>query len=215
MVIIYSFLSVWPIRMNMHDILSAIDYIGTFVFAVTGATIAGKSDFDFFGMLFLAFLTAVGGGTVRDLIISETVFWTIDPVYLYIIFFSTLSTFFLMKFYERSAPLLFFLDSLGMGTFVVIGTHKTLLLNFNVETAFIMGTMSAVLGGILRSAYSREHSILYKKELYATVAGIASILFISMRKMDISMDVCVPIVIITSVAIRYASVKWKIQLPTI
>ena len=70
----------------MNEILTLIDYVGSFVFAITGATIGGKSNFGFFGMLFLAFLTAVGGGTVRDLIIGEPVFWSVNPIYLYIIF---------------------------------------------------------------------------------------------------------------------------------
>lgn len=199
----------------MNEILTLIDYVGSFVFAITGATIGGKSNFDFFGMLFLAFLTAVGGGTVRDLIIGEPVFWSVNPIYLYIIFISTLSTFFFMKVYERGSSLLFFLDSLGVGTYVVIGTHKALVLGYNSETAFIMGTISAVLGGILRSAYSKEHSILYKKELYATVAGAASLLFIIFYRLEISMDLSIPLVIIFAVALRYLAVRFKIQLPTI
>ncbi len=152
----------------MSEVFNIIDYVGTFVFAITGASIAASIKFDFFGMLFLAFLTAVGGGTVRDLIISEPVFWTQDPIYLYLIFVATFSTFFLKSFYEKQSSLLYFLDTLGVATFVVIGTQKTLLLNFNIETAFIMGTISAVLGGILRSAFSGEFSILSNRELYAT-----------------------------------------------
>ena len=111
----------------MSEVFNIIDYVGTFVFAITGASIAASIKFDFFGMLFLAFLTAVGGGTVRDLIISEPVFWTQDPIYLYLIFVATFSTFFLKSFYEKQSSLLYFLDTLGVATFVVIGTQKTLL----------------------------------------------------------------------------------------
>jgi len=108
------------------NLFNFIDYLGTFVFAVTGASIGGNSRFDFFGMLFLAFLTAVGGGTVRDLIISESVFWTLNPIYLYIILLGTISTFFMLNFYEKQKSVLLFLDTLGLGFFVVVGTQKLL-----------------------------------------------------------------------------------------
>lgn len=197
----------------MSEIFNYIDYVGTIVFAITGASIAGKAKFDFFGMLFLAFLTAVGGGTVRDLIVADKVFWTLNPLYLYIIFFSTLSTFFLLHFYEKQASLLLFLDTLGVGTFVVIGTNKTLSYGFNIETALIMGTISAVLGGILRSAFSKEFSILSNKELYATVAFMASLCFVITKSIGIDSNLCAVIAIIVTFILRYGSLKYKIELP--
>lgn len=198
----------------MSEIFNYIDYIGTLFFAITGASIAGKSKFDFFGMLFLAFLTAVGGGTVRDLIIGQAVFWTNNPIYLYLIFIATLSTLFLIKFYDKNTTLLMIFDTLGVGTFVIIGTHKALIHNFNAETALIMGTISAVLGGILRSAFSKEHSILANKELYATVAAVASLIFIALTKAKIEPNICALIVILATFLIRYFSLRYKIQLPS-
>lgn len=198
----------------MDEIFNYIDYIGTIVFAITGASIAGKSNFDFFGMLSLAFLTALGGGTVRDLIIGQPVYWTNNSIYLYLVFIATLSTFFQIKFYEKNKTLLMILDTLGVGTFVIIGTHKTLIHNFNAETALIMGTISAVLGGILRSAFSKEYSILANKELYATVAAISSLIFIALTKTKIEPNICALIVILATFIIRYLSLKLKIQLPS-
>ncbi len=199
----------------MSDIFIWIDYIGTFVFAVTGASIAGKAKFDFFGMLFLAFLTAVGGGTVRDLIIEQKVFWILNPTYLYIIFVASLSTFFMMKFYEKTGAILLFLDTLGMATFVVFGTHKTLLFGYNGETALIMGTISAVLGGILRSAFSKEHSILVNRELYASVAACSSLLFILIQKFDMNLNLSGVVVVVFTFILRYGSLKYKLKMPTL
>ncbi|MFG1492759.1 trimeric intracellular cation channel family protein [Halobacteriovorax sp. ZH4_bin.1] len=191
-----------------------IDYLGTFAFAVTGASVGGKSKLDLFGMLFLAFLTAVGGGTVRDLIIDEPVFWTQNTSYLYIIIIATLSTFFMRRFYERQSSLLLFLDTLGLGFFVVIGTQKTLLLGFNNETALLMGVITAVLGGILRSAFSGELSILYQKELYATVAAISSLVFILLSDVDLEPIYPAIIVIISTFVLRYGAIKFGLKLPT-
>jgi len=199
----------------MSEIFTYIDYIGTVVFAITGASIAARLGFDFFGMLFLGFLTAVGGGTVRDLIISETVFWTIDPVYLYLIFVASLSTFFLKSFYEKQAALLLFIDTLGVGTYVVIGTQKTLMKGFNGETAIIMGTISAVLGGILRSAFSKEFSILSNRELYATVAGIAALLYVGLYHLEVGANFNAITTISCTFLVRYTALRYQILMPSI
>lgn len=199
----------------MSEVYTLIDYLGTIVFAITGASIAGRSKFDFFGMLFLGFLTAVGGGTVRDIIISEPVFWTLNPIYLYLVFLATLSTFFLNHLYERYKAILLFLDTLGLGLFVVIGTHKSLVLDFNIETAFIMGTISAVLGGILRSAFSGEYSILHNRELYATVAAASSLIFILTYKLGAGINTCALAAILSAFALRYTAIKFNLRLPSL
>lgn len=97
----------------------------------------------------------------------------------------------------------------------MIGTHKTLLLGFNYETAFIMGTISAVLGGVLRASFSKEFSILASKELYATVAGIGSLLFIALRAFNVETNTCAVITIVVVFILRYGSLKYKIQLPSL
>ncbi len=199
----------------MSDVFLYVDYLGTFVFAVTGASIAAKSKFDFFGMLFLAFLTAVGGGSVRDLIIEQKVFWTLDPIYLYLIFTATLSTFFMMKIYEKTGAILLFLDTLGVATFVTFGTHKTLHHGYNIETALIMGTISAVLGGILRSAFSKEYSILINRELYASVAALGSLLFILLQKLELNINLSGLIVIIFTFVFRYSAIRLKLKMPVL
>lgn len=199
----------------MKEIFIYIDYIGTFVFAVTGASIAAKSKFDFFGMLFLGFLTAVGGGTVRDLIISKTVFWTLNPTYLYIILVATISTFFLLKVYERTGAILLFLDTLGMATFVLIGTYKTMQAGLNSETALIMGTISAVLGGILRSAFSKEHSILINRELYASVAALSAFFFIVLQKFNFDLGLSGLVTILFTFIIRYSAIRLKLKMPSL
>src|SRR5690606_11272676 len=115
----------------------------------------------------------------------------------------------------RNRNLLMFLATLGVGMFVVIGTHKTLMHDFNTETALIMGTISAVLGGILRSAYNKERSILVNKELYATVAAISSLICILLSKANVDLNLSAIVVIIATCLVRYLSIKYKVHLPTI
>ena len=197
----------------MTDVLSIIEYLGTFVFAITGASIAVKSDFDFFGMLFLAFLTAVGGGTVRDLILDQPVFWTAQPQVLYIIIFATIVTFFFRMFSERASKLIFFLDTLGLGLFVVTGTQKSLSVGSNYETALLMGIITGVLGGILRSIFNSEVPIIFKNEVYATTAAISSLIYMGLTFSSLSQQLNTFITIVMCLIIRYASVKYNIHLP--
>ena len=197
----------------MTDVLFIIEYLGTFVFAITGASIAVKSDFDFFGMLFLAFLTAVGGGTVRDLILDQPVFWTVQPQVLYIIIFATIVTFFFRMFSERASKLIFFLDTLGLGLFVVTGTQKSLSVGSNYETALLMGIITGVLGGILRSIFNSEVPIIFKNEVYATTAAISSLIYMGLTFSSLSQQLNTFITIVMCLIIRYASVKYNIHLP--
>ena len=197
----------------MKEFLILLEAIGTFAFAVTGASVAAKSDYDFFGMLFLAFLTAVGGGTVRDVILDQPVFWTISSTSLYVILVATILTLSFRVFFKKIKSLMFLWDTLGLGIFAIIGSQKALMLNTNIETAVIMGMITGVLGGILRSVFSNEVPIIFKNEVYATTAAISSVIFISLYKIDISYYLNIFITLTSCILIRYSSVKYNLHLP--
>lgn len=197
----------------MKEFLILLEAVGTFAFAVTGASVAAKSDYDFFGMLFLAFITAVGGGTVRDVILDVPVFWTISSVSLYIIVAATFLTLFFRTYLQKIKSLMFLWDTLGLGIFAIIGTQKALMMNTNVETAVIMGIITGVLGGILRSVFSREEPIIFKKEVYATTAAISSIIFMTLYKFDFSYYLNIAVTIVSCLLIRYSSIKYSFHLP--
>ena len=197
----------------MRELIMILDYVGTFAFAVTGASVAAKSDYDVFGMVFLAFLTAVGGGTVRDIILGLPVFWTVSSVSLYIILGATFLTLFFQMFFKKIRSVIFFCDTLGLGIFAIIGSQKALTLNTNIETALIMGMITGVLGGVLRSVFSNEVPIIFKKEIYATTAAISSAIFVCLYKLDISYYVNVAATITSCMLIRYCSVRFNFHLP--
>lgn len=197
----------------MNNLLFFIEYSGILVFALTGAFIAAKSDYDFFGMLFLAFLTAVGGGTVRDLILDQPVVWTQNPQFLYIIVLAAILSFFTKFIEHRLTKLMFFLDTLGLGLFAIAGTKKSLDLGFNIETSLIMGVISATLGGVLRSVFSNEVPIIFKKEIYATSAAFASVAYYALNSFGFDYEISVGIALLICFAVRYLSVKYNIHFP--
>jgi uncharacterized membrane protein YeiH len=190
-----------------------VEYIGTFVFAVTGATIAAKADYDFFGMLFLAFLTGTGGGTLRDIILDQPVFWTLTPTLIYIIIVAAFLCLFFQKTFNKLTKTLFVFVTLGLGLFAVMGTQKSLGLGHNVITALIMGVITGVLGGVLRSVFSKEEPIIFKKEIYATSAFLASICFIVLNNFDVNNFLNTAISIVVCLFVRIWSVKYHIHLP--
>lgn len=195
----------------MEAYLESFSFIATFVLAITGASIAAESDFDFFGMIFLAFLTAVGGGTTRDIILDQPVFWTTTPIYLYIILGATFTSFLAAKYFAKLRHVLFFIDTLGLGLFAVLGTQKALGIGANVETAFVMGVITGVLGGVLRSIFSTQVPIIFKREIYATCAAIASISYIITLEFGVDFRTCLILSIILATLSRYLAVKYKIH----
>ena len=192
---------------------AVLDYLGTFALGVTGASIGARIGMDFFGIVFLAFLTAVGGGTVRDLLIDQQVFWTNNSIYFYIIFLVCCLSFIVKDRLKKLSPVLFFLDTLGLGFYAIVGTQKTLTNGYGVTTALIMGVVSGVLGGIIRSLFSKEVSILYNKELYATIAGATSLIYIGLDSLDLNQYAAVFLTLGSSVTLRYLTIRYGIKLP--
>ena len=195
------------------EILIILEYIGLFVFVFTGAYIAAKIELDFVGMLFLGFITGVGGGTVRDIILGVDVFWLDSYPTLLVILIATIMCFFFNHYFEKMKKFIFFFDTLGLSLFTCLGTHKALSLNMNFGTAILMGVISGVLGGVLRSLFSKEESILFKKEIYVTSAAIGSVFFIILTSIGQNFSISITIGALTCIVVRYVSVKFNIHLP--
>jgi uncharacterized membrane protein YeiH len=195
------------------EILIILEYIGLFVFVFTGAYVAAKIDLDFVGMLFLGFITGVGGGTIRDIILGVDVFWLDSYPTLIVIFLATIMCFFFNQYFEKMKKFVFFFDTLGLALFACLGTHKALLLNMNYGTAILMGVISGVLGGVLRSLFTKEDSIVFKKEVYATSAALGSVSFIALTSIGQNFSVSITIGALTCIVVRYVSVRFNIHLP--
>ena len=201
--------------MEALEIFQYIDYIGTFALAITGAFIASDIDLDLFGIVFLAMITALGGGTVRDVILDLPVFWVEDPMYVFIALCSSPLVYLIKKPFKRISKLLFTLDTLGLSFYAIIGVQKALFHESHYLVAFIMGIITAVLGGIIRSLFSREESILYKRELYATVAAFSSLLYIVLQYLEINTVTAIVVVSILTYFFRTLSIKFDLGLPKV
>ena len=193
-----------------------LDLCGTFVFAISGTLAATGKKIDLFGASVLGFITAVGGGTIRDVLIgSQPVGWMQDLNYLGIIAGGILFGFFFKKNIQQLHRTMFLFDSVGIGLFTILGLEKTLGLGLSPIVGIIMGTVSAVFGGVLRDILSNEIPLIFRKEIYATACLSGGILFVVLEKMGNNYHWNLAITILYIIILRILSVKNGWSLPII
>lgn len=202
--------------MTIQEILKYLDLIGTLVFAISGTMAASNKKLDLFGAAFIAFVTAVGGGTIRDLLIGSTpVGWMQDINYLFIILSGVGVTFLFHKYVKRLRKTLFLFDTIGIGVFTILGIEKALLIDVTPLIAIIMGMFSAVLGGVIRDILINEIPLIFRKEIYAMACVSGGALFLFLQKNWYNFEQNVIISIVTIIVIRIIAIKYKVGLPGI
>ena len=164
-------------------ILPLLDYAGVAVFAATGALAASRRQLDLIGFIFLAIVTGVGGGTLRDLILGQTpVFWVYEPNYLIVSAATAVAVYFTAHLVWSRYVWLLWLDAIGLSSYCVIGAAKGLALGVPAPIAVVTGVMTATFGGILRDIVTGEPSVLMRREIYLTaaLAGASAYTLLSM-----------------------------------
>lgn len=196
------------------DFIYAIDLTGTFVFAVSGMATASEKKFDVFGASIIALVTAVGGGTIRDVLIgSQPVGWMMNSHYLLVIGSAIVVSFFFLKKIMRLRRTLFLFDAIGIGLFTILGLTKTLSLGLSPAIAVIMGAVSASFGGVVRDILCNEVPIIFGEEIYATACLAGGVLFLLLNYLGLDYQVNMLLTILFIVVIRILAVKRKWALP--
>lgn len=202
--------------MDSSTLIYMVDLTGTLVFAISGWLLASKKQLDFFGASVIAFITALGGGTLRDVLIGSTpVGWMQDLNYLLAIAVGIGFAIFFRKGLERLRKTLFLFDSIGIGLFTILGLQKTLDMGLSPVIAVMMGTISAVFGGVLRDTLVNEIPLIFRKEIYATVCVAGGLLYLALGLITVASDWRVVITIAVIITIRVLSVSQKWSLPSI
>jgi uncharacterized membrane protein YeiH len=192
----------------------ALELAGTFVFAISGALAIREREHDLFGAGFTGFITAIGGGTVRDILLdSYPLVWIGDIWFLYSILLGILAAFVFPSFLSRLRKTFFLFDTLGIGFFTVLGVEKALSLGVRPEIAAIMGMFSAVMGGVIRDTLTNEIPILFRKEVYASACLAGAILYLVLNYYGVSRDYNMLISMSLIISIRLISMKYKLSLP--
>ena len=191
--------------------LTVLDYLGVWVFAMSGAFLASKKGMDLFGFIVLALMPAIAGGTIRDIVLGVPVFWVEDTTYLIITVAAALVTFFGVRLVSRGLRLLLWFDAVGLAVFSVLGAAKAFALTDDAIVAVTMGVVSAVAGGIVRDIIANETPLILHREVYATAAFFGALSFVALHPIDSSLSVWVGFVV--ALLTRAGGIKWGWRLP--
>ena len=197
-------------------VLHVIDILGTFSFAVSGAFFAMEKKLDPFGVLIISFVTAIGGGTLRDIMIGNLpVGWLRDETATVVIFIGAIGSMFFSQWLKKINNTLFLFDALGLGLFTIIGIEKGLQLDFSVGICIALGTITASFGGVIRDVLLNNVPLIFRKEIYALASIIGGLIYYLLKQTPLNNDVAKIICILLILVIRLLAVKYKLSLPLI
>ena len=174
--------------MNMLEVklMGVLWLIGILAEAMTGALAAGKKQMDLFGVVIIGCVTAIGGGTLRDMLLGNyPLIWVENVHYLVAIAFASLFTVMIAPIMRYLSKVFLMIDALGLAVFSIIGAQKTLLLGFSPIVAVVMGLVTGVFGGVIRDILCHQMPLIFKKELYALVAILTASLYITMKLLGV------------------------------
>ncbi|MFN8246230.1 MAG: trimeric intracellular cation channel family protein [Ferruginibacter sp.] len=194
--------------------LQIIEILGTFSFAVSGATFAMEKRLDPFGVLIISFVTAIGGGTLRDVVIGNLpVGWLRDGTVTTLIFVAGISTMFFDKYFKKLTTTLFLFDALGLGLFTIVGIEKAMQLNLSAGVCIALGTITASFGGVIRDVLLNHVPLVFRKEIYALASVAGGLLYFGLKHTSIPADVSTIICILFIFIIRLLAVRYHLSLP--
>lgn len=195
-------------------LLEIFNLIAIFVFAISASLSTIKRKFDLFGIAFVAFVTSVGGGTVRDVLLGQfPVSWMQDSEFSYFILAGIIVSFLFTKYLAKLKKTFFWFDTIGIGVAAVLGTHKALEAGLSEPLCILFGVISAIFGGVIRDTLCNDIPLIFRKEIYATACLIGSLIYLILYKLGLNFYWTMPITMLTTISIRILSIKYKVRLP--
>ena len=192
-----------------------LDLLGVGVFAMSGALAAGRKHLDLMGVLVLAVVTAIGGGTLRDLLLDRhPVFWIADPVCLVVIVFAAALTVLYTQWRAPPHRSLLVADALGLALFVITGAQIAEQQQLPGIIVVVMGTMTGCAGGMLRDVLVRDIPMVIREgEIYATAAVLGAVLYVGLQALHVPRDAAALIGMTVIALVRLAAIVWGLSLP--
>ena len=193
-----------------------IDILGTLAFSISGVLVALNKRMDAFGVLIIAFVTAVGGGTLRDVLIGETpVSWMKDMTFVYVVLASTILAVIFKSKIDYLRKSLFLFDTIGIGLYTVVGIEKGISAGLHPIICIALGTMSACFGGVIRDILCNEIPVIFRKEVYATACILGGIVYFIIKRLPIEGNLVFIIAGLVVIITRLLAVKFKLRLPNL
>jgi uncharacterized membrane protein YeiH len=188
--------------------------IGASVFAITGVLAAARQNMDVMTFIVIGVVTAIGGGTLRDLILGVRPFWLAEPAYLYVTSAAAVATFFFERRFRAGYDVLLYLDALATAVFTIIATERTLHLGYEPGIAVLMGVVTGIGGGVLRDMLTGQPTIFTQRELFMTPILIGGALYCVMRKNADLAPLHVSLLGIAAITlVRLGAIRWHWAFP--
>ncbi|MBP8023704.1 MAG: trimeric intracellular cation channel family protein [Paludibacter sp.] len=197
------------------DLISIVDYAGTFAFAISGIRLASAKNFDWFGAYVVGFVTAIGGGTTRDLLLDVTPFWMLQPSYIVITGIALLAVILMGKRMTYFNNAFFIFDAIGLGLFVVVGLEKSLDAGFPIWVTILMGMITGSVGGIIRDILINEVPLIFRKDIYALACIFGGVIFYFCILLHLPNEMTQIISAASVILIRVLAVKYHWSIPVL
>lgn len=193
-----------------------LDILGTIAFAISGVLVALHKRMDPFGVLIIAFVTAVGGGSLRDVLIGiQPVSWMTNMTYVYVIFGATVFAIVFKSKLNYLRKSLFLFDTIGIGLYTVVGIEKGIIAGLHPIICIALGTMTACFGGVIRDILCNEIPVIFRKEIYATACILGGLTYFLLREFMADTNFVFVIAGTIVIVTRLLAVKFKISLPSL
>jgi uncharacterized membrane protein YeiH len=198
------------------DFFSIIGILSTLSCAISGTSTAMRKELDIFGIVIISFVTSVGGGTLRDILIGKTpVSWLTNNTTITVIMVGTIATLIFGTWLKKLNYTLFLFDAMGLGLFSLIGIHKGMEMQFSYGICLALGAITGSFGGVLRDVLLNEIPLVFRKEIYASASIVGGIVYFLLLHCQVSDVVAQSICIVLIVVMRVVAVKYVLSLPTV
>lgn len=204
-----------PLASKQFDLLLVVYLVAITAEAMSGALAAGRRNMDFFGVAVIAFVTALGGGTIRDIVLGNfPIGWTQHPEYVYLVILAGLATTLLARFMHHLKDVFLMLDALGLVAFSLIGCNVALQLDYPIVVVIMAGMLTGICGGVLRDVLCNQVPVVFCREIYAGVSLFVCGLFLALRSSGIDTDLNMAVCFITGFGFRMLALRYGWKLPT-
>ena len=202
-------------EIELSSVLLVIEFLGTFAFAISGIRHAAAKHFDWFGGYVCGIAVAIGGGTIRDVMLGTTPFWMTTPIYMICTAIALLTVAFFGKWMEPLKNAWFVFDTFGLALFTIAGIQKSILFGQPYWVAIIMGCITGSAGGVIRDVLLNNEPVIFHKEIYAIASVLGGMVYWGMTRYGLSLQWCSAMSFILICMIRFLAVRYHISLPVL
>ncbi|MBR1395315.1 MAG: trimeric intracellular cation channel family protein [Prevotella sp.] len=201
--------------MEQDIVIRIIELLGTFAFAISGIRHAAAKQFDWFGGYVCGIAVAIGGGTIRDVMLGTTPFWMTTPIYMICTAIALLTVAFFGRWMEPLKNAWFVFDTLGLALFTIAGIQKSLTFGQPFWVAIIMGCITGSAGGVIRDVLLNNEPVIFHKEIYAMASVLGGIVYWALAYLTMPLEATVIASFVTTCSVRFLAVRYHISLPTL